>query len=64
MLPLANLLTAIICNDNERYSIIRIRHNAVYDNRFHWNEVEKQIPAIPTPDTSLASFGTKFETTK
>ena len=63
MLPLANLLRAVICNNNERYSIIRIRHNTVCDNRFHWNEVEKQIPAIPTPDISLANFWTKFETT-
>lgn len=34
--------------------------NTACDNRFHWNEVEQQISNVPTIDTSLTNFWTKY----
>lgn len=35
--------------------------NAVCNNRFHWNEIEKAISNVPTIDNSLEEFISKYK---
>ena len=35
--------------------------NAVCDNRFHWNNIERQITQVPTPDSSLTGFWARYD---
>ena len=35
--------------------------NAVFDNRFHWNNIEQQITHVSTPDSSLTGFWARYD---